>query len=371
MSTLDFRQKDDALLIVPHGKLDVGTVGRFWDRTCKMIEANNPLRIVVDGSDVSSCDGAGIAFLLYIKQKQDQQQRSFSLEGFREELLELIQANSLEGLAALPPGRPSFRRVAHEVGKAGYRIGSDLRQQVGFLGEVVYHLVCTLTHPRRLRWRDMFLIAEKAGANAIGIIALLGFLIGLILAFQSAVPMRQFGAQIYVADLVVICMFRELGPLITAFILASRSGSAFAAELGTMRVNEELDALKTFGMDPMRFMVVPRVLALILVIPVLTLIINLFGLLGSELVLRGLGFSSVVYWDRVTSASGLMDLFGGLAKTLVFGFLIGAIGCLRGIQAGKGASAVGDAATRAVVTSIITVVVVDFVFAIVYYLLGI
>ena len=247
----------------------------------------------------------------------------------------------------------------------------DLKQVLSFWGELTYKLMVSLLHPHRIRWGDFWLLTEKAGANAINITILLGFLIGLILAFQSAIAMAQFGAQIYVADLIVLTMFKEMAPLITAFILASRSGSAYAAEIGTMKVNEELDALNTFGLDPVRFLVVPRVLALVAALPLLTLFNNLFSLLGAQVVMGILGFSPLVFWERCRDAATLTDFFSGMVKTVVFGYFIAVIGCLRGLQTGKGASAVGDSATRAVVSCIVMIVVVDGIFAVVYYALGI
>ncbi len=371
MNNLDYRQEGDSLVIVPHGSLNVQMVERFWDQTMKKLKGIKPVRVLVDGSDVSTCDGAGIAFLLELKEKQDQQQRFFALEGFRDDLLQLIESNSLECEVSIPPKVSFFRKIGQDVGHSTYQIVIDIRKETAFLGELVYRSISQLAHPGRIRWRNLFLLAEKAGANGVGITALLGFLIGLILAFQSAIALKMFGAEIYVADLVVLCMFRELGPLITAFILASRSGSAYAAELGTMKVNEELDALTTCGLDPMRFLIVPRVIALVLVLPLLTMFNNLFSLLGAELVMIALGYSPVVFWDHVTSTAGLNDLFGGILKTFVFGFLIGGIGCSRGMQTGKGASAVGDSATKAVVACMVMLVLVDFVFAVVYYVLGI
>jgi phospholipid/cholesterol/gamma-HCH transport system permease protein len=371
MDILEFRQEKDALVIVPHGNLNMEMVGRFCEQTWKKIASVNPLRILVDGSDTSTCDGAGIAFLLEIKEKQQQQQRSFALEGFRDDLLELVQSSSIKCDVSLPAEKSFFRRITEDVGHSGYQVVTDIRHEIAFMGELVYRSVSMLAHPGRIRWRDLLLFIEKAGANGVGITSLLGFLIGLILAFQSAIALRMFGAQVYVADLVVLCMFRELGPLITAFILASRSGSAYAAELGTMKVNEELDALTTCGLEPMRFLIVPRVIALVMVLPLLTMFNNLFSLLGAELVMISLGYSPAIFWDHVTSSAGLDDLFGGLLKTVFFGFLIGAIGCSRGMQTGKGASAVGDSATRAVVSCMVMLVAVDFIFAIVYYNLGI
>ncbi len=371
MDNLDYRQEKETLVIVPHGSLNVQMVERFWEQAKKKIEAINPLRILVDGSDVSTCDGAGIAFLLEMKEQQELQERSFALEGFRDDLLQLVQSSSIRCDISMPSEASLFRKIAKDVGHSAYQIVIDIRKETAFMGELVYRSVSLLAHPGRIRWRDLFLLTEKAGANGVGITALLGFLIGLILAFQSAIALKMFGAEIYVADLVVLCMFRELGPLITAFILASRSGSAYAAELGTMKVNEELDALTTCGLDPMRFLIVPRVIALVLVLPLLTMFNNLFSLLGAELVMIGLGYSPVVFWDHVTSTAGLNDLFGGLLKTFVFGFMIGGIGCSRGMQSGKGASAVGDSATKAVVACMVMLVAVDFVFAVVYYILGI
>ncbi|MHC4154123.1 MAG: MlaE family ABC transporter permease [Planctomycetota bacterium] len=251
------------------------------------------------------------------------------------------------------------------------RTRKDLQSQISFIGEVFAKLLETALHPGRLRWKDTFLLAEKSGANAVGIIALLGFLIGLILAFQSAIGMKKFGAEIYVADLVVLSLFRELGPLITAIILASRSGSAFAAELGTMKVNEEIDALTTMGLDPVRFLVVPRVIAAVFVMPLLTMFNLLLGLIGCGLVMVSIGFPPITYLNQIQQAAGLMDLFSGLVKTFVFGAMIGVIGCLRGLQTGTGASAVGDSATRAVVSGIIAVVVADGIFAVIYYFIGI
>jgi len=371
MNKLDYRQEKDTLVIVPHGSLNVEMVERFWDQTMKKLKGINPLQVLVDGSDVSTCDGVGIAFLLELKEKQEQQERTFALEGFRDDLLQLVQSNSLKCDVSMPAKVTFFQKIAKDVGHSAYQIVVDIRKETAFLGELVYRSISLLVHPGRIKWRDLLLLAEKAGANAVGITALLGFLIGLILAFQSAIALQMFGAEIYVADLVVLCMFRELGPLITAFILASRSGSAYAAELGTMKVNEELDALKTSGLDPMRFLIVPRVIALVLVLPLLTMFNNLFSLLGAELVMIGLGYSPMVFWDHVTSTAGLNDLFGGILKTFVFAFLIGGIGCSRGMQTGKGASAVGDSATRAVVACMVMLVLVDFVFAVVYYILGI
>jgi len=212
---------------------------------------------------------------------------------------------------------------------------------------------------------------EAAGVNAVPIILLLGFLIGLILAFQMAGPMAQYGAGIFVMDLVAITVIRELGPLITAIIVAGRSGSAFAAEIGTMKVNDEVNALITMGLNPVSYLAVPKVLAGILVMPLLTILTNLAGIIGAALVVLSMGYPLVTIINRVVNSVGLDDLATGLGKTLVFGLLIAGIGCLRGLQTKAGAQSVGVSTTSAVVSGIILIIVADGVFGVIFYYLGI
>jgi phospholipid/cholesterol/gamma-HCH transport system permease protein len=242
---------------------------------------------------------------------------------------------------------------------------------IAFTGEVFVKLLQTLSDPSRLRWTDVLVIAEKAGANAVGITSLLGLLIGTILAFQMAAALRSFGAEALVADFVVIVLFRELGPLLTAILLTSRTGSAFAAELGTMKVNEEIDALVTMGLDPVQFLVVPRMVALLCVIPLLTMFNELLSLIGCALVMSTWDVSYAIFMERIRHAATLTDFFGGLVKTFVFGALLAGIGCLRGLQTGTGPTAVGDSTTRAVVNGLVAIIAADGVFAVVYYYLGI
>jgi phospholipid/cholesterol/gamma-HCH transport system permease protein len=193
----------------------------------------------------------------------------------------------------------------------------------------------------------------------------------VILAFQAAVPMRQFGAEIFVADLVGLSILRELGPLMTAILLAGRSGAAFAAEIGTMKVNEELNALTTMGLDPVRFLVVTRILAALLMVPLLSLFADLIGVLAGGLTMLSFSIPIVTYLKEVDSIVDLKDVLAGLVKTPVFAILIAGIGCLRGLQTQTGASAVGISATRAVVSGIVLLVVVDGIFAVIYYILDI
>jgi phospholipid/cholesterol/gamma-HCH transport system permease protein len=271
------------------------------------------------------------------------------------------------------PVEPHVARinVVAEIGRAAAITGRDIRSQVAFIGETAVALWYAIRNPSHIRWKDVWYTCEQVGVNALPIVALISFLLGIILAFQAAVPMRQFGAELFVADLVGLSILRELGPLMTAILLAGRSGAAFAAEIGTMKVNEELNALTTMGLDPVRFLVVTRILAALLMIPLLTLFADLIGILGGALTMITFNIPIVSFLHEVDSLVDVKDLLAGLAKAPVFAILIAGIGCLRGLQTQTGASAVGISATRAVVSGIILLVIVDGIYAFVYYLLDI
>ena len=265
------------------------------------------------------------------------------------------------------PRRPAIE----EIGFEAYGLWRDLRTQIEFIGETTAALAFAVRHPKSVRWKDVWRICEQVGADALPIVALISVLLGMILAFQSAVPMKRFGAEIFVADLIGLSMLRELGPLMTAILLAGRSGAAFAAEIGTMRVNQEVDALTTMGLSPVRFLVTPRVIAAVLMTPLLTLFSDLVGMIGGALTMRSFSIPIVTFLKEIDSAVTLTDFLAGFIKSFVFAVLIAGIGCLRGLQTKAGASAVGDSATRAVVTGIIMLVVVDGIFAVAYYMLNI
>ena len=228
-----------------------------------------------------------------------------------------------------------------------------------------------LFHPGRFRFRDAALAFERAGFDGLPITSVIGFLLGLILAFESAASLQMFGVEVYVADLIAIGLFRELGPLVTAIILAGRSGSAFAAEIGTMKVDEELDALTTFGLPPVRFLVMPRVVAATLAMPVLTIFAELAGLVGGAIVLQLMRVPAVVYWSHVADTSTIFIILLGLGKSALFGLLVGLIGCSAGMRTRNTADGVGVAATAAVVGGIVAIAVTDGLIAVICYLLGV
>jgi phospholipid/cholesterol/gamma-HCH transport system permease protein len=370
--TYDFQEGPDGQArLILKGRLDRDTTASIWPQSTQTLRRAKVPHLIVQAGEVTYCDGAGVALLTEYKQIQQEHRGRIEIRDLRPEFQQLMMLFETDRLVSppKPPGlvRGSIRGVG--VWTAG--LVHDTIAGISFTGEISVKLLRTLRHPRALRWKDTLIIAEKAGANAVGIVGLLGFLIGLILAFQTVAAVRKFGAEIYVADLVVIVLFRELGPLFTAFLLTSRSASAFAAEVGTMKVNEEIDALVTMGLDPVQFLVLPRLVAVLCVIPLLTVFNQLLGLIGCGLVMSTWGVPTTVYIERIRSAATLTDFFGGLVKTFVFGALVAGVGCLRGLQTRTGPTAVGDSTTRAVVTGMIAIIAADGAFAVVYYYLGI
>lgn len=368
----DFEQTgDSAVRIVLAGRFDRDAAAAIWSDATRRLRRSRAEQVVVEAGDVTYCDGAGIALLVEFKRIQAEVGGRLEIKGLADRFSQLMALFETDHFTSPPPGPGPLVRFIRGVGEQAVGITRSGAESIDFVGQAVAKLVKTVLNPRTLRWRDMFVIAEKAGANAVGIAGLLGFLIGVILAFHSAVALANFGVEVFVADLVVVSLFRELGPLITAFVLASRTGSAFAAELGTMKVTEEIDALATMGLDPVEFLVLPRLVAAICVLPLLTVFNQLFGLIGCGLVMICLDIPLSTFFERIREAATLADFFGGLFKTLVFGALVAGIGCLRGLQTRTGPSAVGDSATRAVVSGIVAIVIADGFFAVMYYYLGI
>lgn len=258
------------------------------------------------------------------------------------------------------------------IGKGGIRIYKDSQALVFFIGETALSVFALTRGKARFRWVDLWQYIQDCGPSALPIVSLISLLVGLILAFVGAVQLALFGAQIYIADLVGLGMTREMGGLMAAIIMSGRTGAAYAAQLGTMQVNSEIDALKTMGFEPMKFLVLPRILALILVMPLLCLYADLMGIVGGALVtVSFFDVSLVEYLHRTANAIHLIDFSVGIGKCAVFGVLIALSGCMRGMQCGRSASAVGDAATSAVVTGIVFIVIADSLMTVMCNRLGI
>jgi phospholipid/cholesterol/gamma-HCH transport system permease protein len=278
---------------------------------------------------------------------------------------------------AVPKKEDASKTVSREAFFA--RVGSEFLEFVksageliAFVGEAFVATARLISGRARFRAFDLGQFLQDTGAQAVPIVSLISFLVGLILAFVGIVQLKLFGAQVFVADLVGIAMVRQMGAIMTGIIMAGRTGAAFAAQLGTMQVNEEIDALKTLGIAPMEFLVLPRMLALTLMMPLLCLYANLMGILGGWLVAVPMyGLNPIQYFTRTMEAVGLNDLFIGLFMSLVFGVLVALAGCMRGMQCGRSASAVGDAATSAVVTGIVSIILATAVITVICDVLGI
>ena len=358
-NVLEIVKESDGSRLKFSGRLDAEGVSRAWDRALRAADESN--RVLVDASEVEYCDGAGLALLWELHRRSGGE-----ISGLKPEIEKLLQPFAEADRKESERGRKKDSTI-ESVGRLVADLFRDFYEQIAFIGQVVVTFLRLLRRPRELRWIDVWSTYERAGVDALVVVGLVSFLTGLIMAFQAAPPLRQFGVDIFVVNLVALAMLRELGPIMTAIVLAGRSGSAFAAEIGTMKVNEEINALTTMGLDPVRFLVVPRVLAGVLVTPVLTIYSDLLGVGGGLFVMLGRGYPAVTLWRQLTTAVGINDVMAGIIKAFVFGALVAGIGCLRGLQTKSGASAVGVSTTRSVVTSIFLIVVVDAVFAVVYY----
>ncbi len=325
-----------------------------------------------DSQALRHWDSGLLTFLLKLRTTCGAEGIDVSWNGLPEGVARLVD------LATAVPEKEGARRgsgrtpILATVGTRALRAWSDMHAFVAFLGEATLSFGRFFTGRARFRSSDLWVIIQDTGARALPIVSLISVLVGLILAFVGAIQLAQFGAQIFVANLVGIGMAREMGAMMTAIIMAGRTGAAFAAQLGTMQVNEEIDALETFGIPAVDFLVLPRMLALILMMPLLALYSILLGMLGGAIVGIGmLDISSTQYINQTISSLTLVDFAVGLVKAAVFGVLIAVAGCLRGLQCGRSASAVGEAATSAVVTAIVLIVVTDGLFAVVTNVVGI
>ena len=336
-------------------------VATLWRELARVRRLKKGETVVLDVSSLPAVTAAFEAFFLRLDRQAAE--RGLRLEAVDPRgLLEPIRTRyDFAAYDDTTVGKVRPRGFLETVGQAVCEMQANFKNNCAFM----------LFHPRRFRFRDCALAFERAGFDGVPITILIGGLLGLILAFESAASLRTFGVEVYVADLIAIGLFRELGPLVTAIILAGRSGSAFAAEIGTMKVDEELDALTTFGLPPVRFLVLPRVVAAACAMPFLTIVSELAGLIGGSIVLQLMNVPTVVYWNHVAKASSVFTISLGLGKSVLFGFLVGLIGCFCGMRTRSTADGVGVAATSAVVGGIIAIAVSDGLLAVICYVIGI
>jgi len=270
------------------------------------------------------------------------------------------------------PARNAFVAMVERVGRATYMVAGETRDLINFLGHAVIVMARSIVRPTDVRVTPLVHHIEQSGLNAAPIVGLISFLIGIVLAFQGAEQLSKFGAQIFTVDIVAQGVLREMGVLLTAIMLAGRSGSAFTAQIGTMNVREEIDAMRTIGLDPMEILVVPRLWALVISLPLLTFFANLMGLLGGAIMATAvLDVTLFQFARQLSQAVTLWTFWMGLIKAPIFGFIIGVVGCFEGMRVSGSAESVGRMTTRAVVESIFLVIVLDALFSILFAILGI
>lgn len=329
-------------------------------------QTDQPSQLRLQGDALGEWDSALIIFLLNCQQHAQDQGLEIDLTGLPDGLQRLISLAT-----AVPRHREPRRRVLGipiltKVGNLTIELHQTWRDSLAFVGEACLAFANLLRGRARFRRVDLVTLLEQCGAQALPIVTLISILVGMILAFVGAVQLRMFGAEIFVANLVALGMAREMGAMMTGIIMAGRTGAAFAAQIGTMQVNEEIDALQTMGIPPIDFLVLPRILALVLMMPFLCVYADFMGILGGAIVSAGmLDISFFEYFTQARTFVGLEHFMVGIVKASVFGVLVALAGCLRGIQCGRSASSVGFAATSAVVTAIVWIVVADALITIV------
>ena len=323
--------------------------------------------VVFDATGISALDTSGAWLLHRTTRDLEAHGVSVRVDGLRPEFASYVQLIASRSVRPESVARPVPPRLLAALGQRVWASLSNARSFLAFVGEAFTILLRSIAQPHRIRWRAILHNIQSAGFDALPITGLLSFLMGIVIAYQGADQLQRFGANVFVADLVGIAMLRELSPLLTAIIVAGRSGSAYAAQIGTMKVTEEIDALRTVGVAPQELLVLPKMLALIVVLPLLTVYTDITGVLGGMLMARTqLGLSFDVFLERLDSAISMSTYVTGISKAPVFAMIIALVGCHRGFETAGSADSVGRQTTIAVVQSIFLVIVADALFSVIF-----
>ena len=364
------------------GRIQISFSGN-WTIKAAVIEENKILKelghrlvpgakVMVNASSLQAWDSIFISALIAVKDFLENKDVAPDFTDLPDGALHMLQLASSSPDAGEISATGMEKRFLERVGKTFQSYLQSVRDFHRFLGEVVLGLAGLFTGHTRIRAKDFFLYLQNAGAEALPIVSMVSFLVGLILAFVATVQLKLFGAQIYVADLVGIAMARDMGAMMCGIIMAGRTGATYAAQLGTMQVNEEIDAFKTFGINPVNFLVVPRILALGFMMPFLCIYADLLGIAGGAVV--GAGFSDITlqqYINETQVAVSLSQFFIGIVKCFIYGLIVALVGCQKGLSSGRSAAAVGRVTTSAVVTSIVWIIITCAVITIICYILDI
>ncbi len=358
-------QKGQEVLLRLSGRIALDNVYELWGELQKQVEEMSPAKLEVDLARVEYLDSSGALALILLEKEAKTRNIPFAFANATEEaerILVLIDPETLD----VPPLRQEEKLNFFELlGQAALGLLNDAYQLLSFFGQLLISLIYLFFRPRLIRWTEVLVYMQKTGVEAFPILGMMSLLMGLVLAFMSSFTLREFGALIYVAALVGVGFARALGALLTGILMAGRSGSSFAAEIGTMQVNEEVDALEVMGFEPIRFLAVPKVLATMFVMPILTLYSIFFGILGGFLVgVTLLDLSIFAYVNQTQNALEVFDIFYSLIEAVVYGMIIAAIGCQQGFQVRGGAQEVGTATTSAVVAGLFLIIVAAAIFSV-------
>ncbi|MCF8034000.1 MAG: ABC transporter permease [Desulfarculaceae bacterium] len=351
------------------GRLDIYATDDLLDQFAKILGASSLQTLTVELSGVAYLDSGGVLALNYLETQAVKNGVELKMQGLSQQaqqMRQIVQPDQLKPPPPPPPRHPGGYIAV--VGQAAMNLVADIKEVVSFVGELFLALGKAIRRPRSLRWGDVELYMEQVGVDGLPIVGLISFLLGLIMAFMSAIQLKSFGANVYVADLVALAMVRELGPIMTAVLVAGRSGSSFAAEIGTMIVREEVEALEVEGFHPITFLAVPRIVAAVLMVPLLILFSDVTAIIGGLIIgVTYLDLTVYGYVQQTMGALGVSDILLGAFKGTLFALLIAGIGCQRGFTTMGGAEAVGRVTTSAVVAGIFLIVVADSIFAVVQY----
>ncbi len=370
---LETTERGDELVVAAGGAWSVASIAPL-DGVLAALAPPSQTTVTLDVSALESLDTAGAWLLHRTLKRLREAGLEARLSGASPEhaiLLDRVAANDRPAEVA-PPAANAFLEMLRHLGVASAEAAHEAGQLVGFLGLVVSTLVRALLRPGRVRFTSLVHHLEQVGLNAMPIVGLISFLIGVVMAYQGAVQLQRFGAEVFVVDLIGISVLRELGILLTAIVVAGRSGSAFSAQIGSMKVREEVDAMRTLGLDPVEVLVLPRLLALVVALPLLAFFADLMGLLGGALMSWvALDISPRLFVERLHEAVDLWTFLVGIVKAPVFAVLIAVVGCFEGMRVEGSAESVGQLTTRAVVESIFLVIVFDAVFSVFFAAIGV
>ena len=355
-----WKRDQDQLVVTAKGEWTLHTVPEIEAALQKLPAVP---KIVWDLSGISAFDSSGVLLFIEIYQRL-QQQASVEVKGYTQSQKKMYTLLSKHTIDAIPPRKSSF---LSNLGKQTWLLLEDIKEFITFLGVLFWSFVYTMIHPKTMRIKEMIYHIHQSGFNALIIIGLTSFLVGMVIAYQGAVQLAKFGADIFIVDTVGISIVRELGPMITAIVIAGRSGSAYTAEIGAMKITEEIAAMRTMGFDPYHFLVLPRIFALMIALPLLIFFSDIVGIFGGMVASQmQLGISFDQFVNRLNEVLDVKHYILGMIKGPVFAFIIAAIGCFRGFQVSDNTESIGLQTTASVVNAIFLVIAFDALFSVIY-----